>query len=310
MRAIVSSTTAANHNVDVARIEKPEPAAGQLQVKVAAAAVNPIDRIVADPTVLRNIGFEVPDSVGLGWDLAGTVSAVGDGVEEYRIGDPVIGLVDKFVTPIGAQSEFVVLDTNAVAALPADADLVEAATLPLNASTALQAIRLSGARPGDTLLVTGAAGAVGHFAVEYGVLEGLQVVGVGRERDEASVLAAGAKRFVASGPDLADHLAAVVPGGFDVIIDAAQLVEAVAGAIAPGGSFIALNDGFVPIIDDAKVTKISVRADAEDLARVVADWRAQRITTAVAGRYRFEEVAEAQERLAAGGVRGRLVLVW
>lgn len=309
MRAIVSSTTAANYNVEVAEIPTPEPAAGQVQVRVAAATVNPVDRAVADPNLLRSIGFQLPDRVGLGWDLAGTVSAIGAGVQEYHVGDPVIGLVDKFVTPVGAQSEFVVLDTNAVAALPVDADLEEAATLPLNASTALQAIRLSGARSGDTMLVTGAAGAVGHFAVEYGALAGLQVIGLGRARDEAAVLGAGAKGFVASGPDVAARIAAAVPRGFDVIIDAAQLVDVVTGVITPGGSFIALTDGSVPTIDGAKVTKVNVRADAEDLKRVVADWRAQRISTAVAGRYRFDQVSQAQQRLAAGGVRGRLVLL-
>ncbi|WP_168207603.1 zinc-binding dehydrogenase [Microlunatus elymi] len=313
MRAVVSSTVTDRPNVSVADVPVPLPEAGQVQVKLSAAGVNPVALVTADPAIVRRLGVPaLPDQVGLGWDLAGVVSAVGAGVTVFEIGRPVIGLVDKFITPIGAQSEYVVLDTHAVAALPDGADLLAAATLPANASTARQPLRLAGAQSGDAVVVTGAAGAVGAFAVEIGSRLGYRMIGVARPADEELVRCLGAAEFVAIDPVAADDPAAavraVVPDGADVIIDAAILVDKITGALVEGGSFVAVNDAAVPTIPGAKVHKVSVRADADDLAAIVADWRAGRLTARVAEQYRFEQVAEAHDRLRAGGVRGRLLL--
>ena len=310
MRAVVSSAAIDGHNVTVADVPTPRPGAGQVQVAVAAAAVNPVDLFTAEPAALRRLGLsELPQQVGLGWDLAGTISALGDGVTDFAIGQPVIGLVDKFVTPIGAQSEYVVLDTHAVAPLPEGADLAAAATLPTNASTARQALRLSGAQPGDSVLVTGAAGAVGAFALEVGSRLGYRMIGVARAADEQTVRGFGAADFIAADGDLAGAVRALVADGVDVIFDTAMLVDKITGALAEGGSFIAVNDPATPSIPRAKVQKVNVRADAGDLAAVVADWQAGRITARIADRYRFDQAADAHARLRAGGVRGRLLLV-
>ncbi|HEY9290560.1 MAG TPA: zinc-binding dehydrogenase [Microlunatus sp.] len=309
MRAVVSSTSAAGANVTVTDLPAPVPAAGQVQVKVAAAAVNPVDLFTADPRSVQLLGIpELPERLGLGWDLAGVVSAVGEAVTDYSVGQPVIGLVDKFITPIGAQSEYVVLDLNAVAGLPAGADLSAAATLPANASTARQALRLSGAQPGDTVLITGAAGAVGGFALEIGNRLGYRMIGIARAADEEAVRALGAADFVAA-DDPTTAVRALAPTGVDVIIDAAILIDKITGALAEGGSFVAVNDPATPSIAGAKVQKVSVRADADDLAAIVADWQAGRLTARVAEQYRFERAADAHARLRAGGVRGRLLLV-
>jgi NADPH2:quinone reductase len=310
MRAIVSSSAQDAYNVQVADIATPEPGPGQVQIAVAAAVVNPVDELVADPGLLRSFGMtDLPAYLGLGWDLAGTISAVGPEANGYRLGQKVIGLVDKFVTPIGAQSEFVVLDVAAVAALPDDADLIEAATLPLNATTALQALHLAKVTDGTTLLVTGAAGAVGGYAVELAADLGARVIGVGRTGDEDQVRRFGAQEFLVGGDDLVQRVRILVPDGVDAVIDGASLVDQVSGVLAGGGHFVAVTDATVPDIDGATAEKVSVHADPDDLAAVVDAWRAGRISTRVADRYAFEQVADAQQRLAAGGVRGRLVLL-
>jgi NADPH:quinone reductase-like Zn-dependent oxidoreductase len=308
MRAVISTSAQDNYNVAIAEVAEPEPGPGQVQVAVAAAAVNPVDRITAQPGLLRSfLPIELPPQLGLGWDLSGTISGKGADVTGLEIGQPVIGLVDKFVTPIGAQSEYVVLDVHAVAPLPADADLVAAATLPANASTALQALRLAEVTAGTTLVVTGAAGAVGGYLVEYGAALGARVIGIGRPTDEEQVRKFGADEFVAG-----DDLAAVrrhLPDGAQVIIDSASLADQITGALADGGTFIAVSEPATPKIAGARVDKVSVRAVHEDLTKIVSDWRAGSITARVAGSYRFEQVAEVHDRLASGGVRGRLVLV-
>ena len=126
----------------------------------------------------------------------------GDGVAGFAPGDRVIGLRDRLTAPGGAQAEFVALDADAVAHAPRTATAAEASTLPLNGLTAVQSLDLLALAPGEWLLVTGAAGAVGGFAVELAVLRGLRVVAVARRADEALVRGFGAELFVPATDEL------------------------------------------------------------------------------------------------------------
>lgn len=306
MRAVVTRTDRQQPNVAVVEVEAPAPGPGQVQVQVVAAGVNPVDVFTSNPVAVRSVVPELPLRVGLGWELAGTVTAVGAGVT-LPVGTRVVGLDDRFTPELGAQAELAVLDAGAVTPVPDDTDPVAAATLPLNAVTALQALRTAGVTAGSTVLVTGAAGAVGGYAVELAAAAGARVVGIARAGDEELVRRFGASGFVAAGDDLVARIARELPSGADAVVDGAQLAQEVAPALAPGGTFVALT-GAVPTIDGARVERLFVRADADDLARVVADWRAGRLTVRVADTYPLDKVDEAHRRLAAGGLRGRLVL--
>lgn len=308
MRAVITRTDRSERNVAVEEVLEPATGRGQVKVAVAAAGVNPIDVFTSRPD---QIGVAVPGvqaQVGLGWELAGTVTEVGADVTGLEPGQAVIGLVDAFVPTLGAQAEVAVVDAGAVAALPDDADLVEAATLALNASTALQTLRLAAVGEGTTVVVTGAAGAVGGYVVELAAAAGARVVAVAREADESLVRGFGAADFVVDGPDLGDRLRAVLPAGADVVIDPPGLGDAVTTALGAGGTFVALTEGNRPQLAHGRRVKVSVVADPADLARVVADWRSGLLTTRVADVYPLEKVDEAHRRIDAGGLRGRLVL--
>src|SRR2546429_2028541 len=183
---------------------------GQVRVRVEAARVPPVDLFT------RAGGFAAAlperEHYVLGWDFAGTVDAVGTGVTGFAAGDAVVGLSDWFDTQIGAQAEYIVLGADALAPAPAGLSPVEASTLPLNALTAQQALDLLGLAEGQTLGVTGAAGAVGAFAVELAVRRGLRVYGIAGPQDEEFVRGPGA-RFVPRTDDPAGALRAAVPGG-------------------------------------------------------------------------------------------------
>jgi NADPH2:quinone reductase len=128
--------------------------------------VNPVD-IATRAGWLADSGLMAPTGkIGIGWDLAGVIDEVGPEVDQFAAGDAVIGMRDLLTAPIGAQAEQVVLDTDAVAHAPRSVSAVEASTHPLNGLTARQALDLLGLRPGQWLLVTGAAGALGGFALE------------------------------------------------------------------------------------------------------------------------------------------------
>ncbi|MFC5032593.1 MULTISPECIES: NADP-dependent oxidoreductase [Streptomyces] len=291
----------------------PKVGAGQLRIAVEAAAVNPVDLLVSAgaPVAAGLVGAR--PTFGLGWDVAGTVDAVGPGVTAFAPGDRVIGLQDRLDVRTGAQAEFVVLDADAVASAPAGIPPEAAATLPLNALTADLALDVLGAlglTSGGTLLVTGAAGALGGYAVELAALRGLRVVAVAGAADEFSVRALGAAYFAERGPELADRVRELVPGGADAALDAAMLRADALDAVRGGGAFASVNAGAAPVpLRGINVRDVWVRADGARLAELARLAETGALTPRVAGVLPLERAAEAHARMSEGGVRGRWVLV-
>ena len=310
MQAVIVRSFGGTEVLEVATLPIPEPGPGQVRIAVEAAAVNPAD-IATRAGMLAGAGLMVPGPVTvLGWDAAGTVDAVGAGARRFAVGDRVIGLQDRLTAPGGAQAGYVVLDESAVARAPRTATPAEASTLPLNGLTALQSLDLLALDDGDWLLVTGAAGAVGAFAVELAVLRGLRVVGVARTSDEAFVRGLGAEEFIAATDELGIAVRAVVPGGVDGALDAAVIGVAALDAVRGGGAFVAVVAGGAPAfpLRGTRIDQVWIRADGVALGQLSALVDAGRLTLRVAGTYPLADVAKAQERLAAGGLRGRLVL--
>ncbi|MEV6443803.1 NADP-dependent oxidoreductase [Amycolatopsis sp. NPDC051716] len=306
MRAVVVRRFGGPEVLEFAEVPVPEPGPGQVRIRVAAAAVNPVD-LATRSGVLSAAGVVPARAVlGLGWDVAGSIDDAGD--TGFRVGGAVIGLRDRIATPLGAYAERIVLDASAVAPAPAGVSAVEAATLPLNALTAAQALDL--VETTGTVLVTGAAGAVGGYAVALAHARKLRVVAVAAEADEAQVRAFGADEFVPRGPSLGDRVRAVVPGGVDAALDTALLGLDALDAVRGGGEFVAFAAGAAPIpLRGIRVRTVWIRADGERLAELARLAENGTLPLRVAGTLPLTEAAAAHERLAAGGLRGRLVLL-
>jgi NADPH2:quinone reductase len=311
MRAIVVREYGGPEVLQVTEVPTPLPGPGQLRIKVAAAAVNLVDAITRDGTMTALGGItEHREAVGLGWDVAGTVDAVGEGVQGHAVGTEVIGLHDVLDSGLGPYAEYLVFDAAAFAPAPRSADLVAAATLPMNALTADQALDLIGLRPGQTLLVPGAAGAVGGYVVELGARRGLHVVAVANASDEALVRCWGARTFLLRSGDLSGAVRATFPGGVDAAIDAAVLPGETLAAVRDGGEYVTLT----PYTPPAGERGITVRVESihhdgtrlGELARLVDDGA---LSLRVAATFPLDEARAAHELLAKGGNRGRIVLV-
>jgi NADPH:quinone reductase len=304
MRAMVVRRFGGPEVLEPVEVPEPVPGPGQVRIRVAAAGVNPVD-LATRAGILTGAGVIPPrDVLGLGWDVAGTVETAGGG---FAVGDAVIGLRDRIATPLGAYAEQIVLDASAVAPAPAGVPVFEAATLPLNALTAAQALDL--VETTGTVLVTGAAGAVGGYAVALARLRGLRVVAVASAADEASVRGFGADEFVPRGPSLGDRVRALVPGGVDAALDTALLGLEALDAVRGGGEFVAFAAGAAPIpLRGVKMSSVWIRADGERLAELSRLAEKGALPLRVAGVLPLSEAAAAHERLAAGGLRGRLVL--
>ncbi len=192
MRAAVVKKFGGSEAVEVLEVPLPEPGPLEARIEVAAAALHPADTVVR-AGVFRPL--EEVEYTGLDFDAAGTLDAVGPGVP-LKVGTQVIAFDAPLLRPTKAQAEYLVTDLNSIAPAPEGMDLTLAATIPLNAMTAPQALDYLPLRPRDTLLVTGAAGAVGGYAVELARARG--IVAQMRPEDE-EFLRGRASRFVSTG---------------------------------------------------------------------------------------------------------------
>jgi NADPH:quinone reductase-like Zn-dependent oxidoreductase len=280
--------------VEIVEVAVPEPGARQVRIKVAAAALNPVDAGV------RAGGFGgAGKRLGLGWDVAGTVDATGVATG-WSVGDEVVALAYGTAKSLGTHADYVVVDADAVAKAPASVDVVHAATLPLNALTAAQALDALGLEAGQSLVVTGAAGAVGGYAVQLAVHRGLSVTALAREGDEELVRSLGAARFVSG---------AVAAGSVDGVLDAALLGEAALEWVRDGGAFVGVIPGAHPAsVRGVRTGAVEVAPDGARLAELAALVDEGVLTLRVAETYVLDEAAKAHARLAEGGLRGRLVL--
>ncbi|MGC4984817.1 NADP-dependent oxidoreductase [Streptomyces sp. DT193] len=295
MRAAVVSSFGGPEAVEIVEVALPEPGARQVRIKVAAAGVNPVDA-----GVRAGVFGGAGKRLGLGWDVAGVVEAVGV-ASGWNVGDEVVALAYGTAKTLGTHADLVVVDADAVAAAPRSVDVVHAASLPLNALTAAQALDRLGLEPGQNLLITGAAGAVGGYAVQLAARLGVSVTALAREGDEELVRSLGADRFVSDG---------VAPRSVDAVLDAAILGADALDWVGDGGAFMGVIPGAHPAsVRGVRTSAVEVAADGARLAELVTLVDEGALTTRVAGTYALDEAVKAHARLAEGGLRGRLVLV-
>ncbi|MER7370567.1 NADP-dependent oxidoreductase [Nonomuraea wenchangensis] len=309
MRAVVIRTFGGPEVLQIADVPMPVAGEGQVRIRVEAATVNPVDLATRSGALTEAGLLPARDVIGIGWDVAGTVEQTGPGVTGLGRGERVIGLSDRLDVPLGAQAEYVVLDADAVAAAPAGVSPVQAATLPLNGLTAAQALDGLDLDHGQTLLVTGAAGAVGGFAVQLAVARGLRVIAVAGADDEPLVRGLGADLFVPRTARLGEAVRRLVPGGAHAALDAAVVGVAALDAVRSGGAFAALAAGGAPLpLRGIRVFNHWIRADGALLSGLAALVEAGSLALRVAERRPLDQVAAAHRRLAEGGLRCRLVL--
>ncbi|MCQ4214377.1 NADP-dependent oxidoreductase [Streptomyces longispororuber] len=295
MRAAVVTTFGGPEAVEIADVERPEPGAGQIRIKVEAATLNPVDAGV------RSGAFGGAGTRrGLGWDVAGTVEAAGVAAG-WQPGDAVVALHYGVANPLGTHAEHVVVDASAAAKAPATLDATHAATLPLNALTAAQALDLLDVRAGQTLLVTGAAGAVGGYAVQLAAHRGIEVTAYASTADEELLRGLGATHVVPRG---------TAPAPADAVLDTAVLGAEALAWVRDGGAYAGVIPGAAPAPErGVRTAAVEVAPDGARLAELVRLADEGVLTTRVAETYALADAVKAHARLAEGGVRGRLVLI-
>ncbi len=268
MRAVVLNSFDGPGAVTVADVAEPVAAAGQVLVRVEAAAVGPWDPQTTYGAFTAIGGVSTFPQI-LGWDFTGTVVDVGAGVTGWSPGDPVMGYSPQPWTGVGVFAEAASLSAELLTARPVALEINVAATLPVVALTADKAFRESGLAAGATLLVLGAAGAVGSLITQLAVHAGVRVVGSGASGDLARIEALGAEAAVERSTDVAAATVAAI-GPVDAIIDlvgAAARPSAMA-ALRPGGRFVTTIPGPLPDGLSDPPRMVGVQPDPERLSQL------------------------------------------
>jgi NADPH:quinone reductase len=307
MKAIGVTEFGGPDALHVVELPDPEAGPGEVRIRVHAAAVNPTD------TGLRSgaRAVDVPPPYVPGMDVAGVLEQIGAGAStDLQVGQHVMAIVVPH-GQTGGYAERVVVPVESVARVPAGATYPEASTLPMNGLTTVQALDLLDLEPGQTLAVTGAAGAVGGYAVQLGQVGGLRVVADAAPADEQLVKDLGADVVVRRGPEFAERVRAAVPQGADGLVDAALLNELAVPAVHDGGR-IATVRGFKGNAERGiTFHPVAVRRYAREqgkLDRLRHLAETGQVTLRVARVLPAERAAEAHRILEASGTRGRLVL--
>ena len=285
------------------------PAADEVRIRVAAAAVNPTDILLRDPGQGK---LKLPMTPGM--DEAGVVEAVGKDVVRLSVGDEVMAAVLPGRDDGGAQASYIVVPAASVVLKPANVTLIEAATVPMNGLTALYALDRAALLPGQTLAVTGGAGWLAYQTIVLAKLRGLRVLADAKAEEMDLVRGYGADIVVQRAEKFADAVRREVPDSVDALLDTALLAEDAFPAIKDRGTYIPVRgwrdkpEEHRIRIQPVLVPEVLDRTDWLEMLRKMVE--AGHIIPRVAAEYAPKQVEDAQRSLLAGGVRGRLVLVF
>lgn len=294
-------------------LDVPEPQAGpgEVRIRVHAAAVNPTDTLLRSGAHAQRLGDREPPYVP-GMDAAGVLDQLGPGAgDRLAVGQRVVALVVPTGPHGGAYADLLVVPAASVVPAPEGADFAAASTLLMNALTARLALDELGLTPGETLAVTGAAGALGGYAIQLAKADGLRVIADAAPADEKLVRELGADHVVPRGDEVAQRIRELVPDGVPGLVDGSLQGEKLFGALADGGRlavFRGWSGGAERGIDVRPVLVSDFATDTERLDRLRRQAAEGTLTLRVAEVFPADRAAAAHRLLEAGGVRGRPVL--
>jgi NADPH:quinone reductase-like Zn-dependent oxidoreductase len=290
--------------LEVRDVETPKVGPGTVLIEVRAAGVNPVDwKVMAGGLDgLMDAVFPVIP----GWDVAGTVVAVGLDAAEFAIGDEVLAYARKDTVHGGTFAEQVAVPVWSVARKPASLSWEQAGGLPLAGGTALRTLDVLEVGEGDTVLIHAAAGGVGSLAVQIAAARGARVIGTASEANHDFLRGLGAEP-VAYGDGVVERVRALAPEGVTAVADfVGGQLETTLAVLAQGGRHASVADGSVA---ENGGHVVWVRPLGSETARLAELADQGLLTVEVARTFGLEEVAEAFALSQRGHTRGKLVIV-
>jgi NADPH:quinone reductase-like Zn-dependent oxidoreductase len=288
--------------------ERPVAGPGQVVVKVAGTSFNPVDAAIRAGFLRQVFPLALPHIPGI--DLAGVITEVGEGATGRQAGDAVVAFLP--MTAPGAAAEYVVAPAEALAVAPRTVDLADTAALPSAGLTAWQSLfEHAGLTAGQTILINGAGGAVGGYAVQLAKRAGAIVTATAGPRSAARIRRYGADRII-------DYTATPLPqaaGGrfavvLNLVVTSPEETTALAGLVADGGVFVSTTTpGPENAGREVRTVRVFARSDAAQLAELVTRVDAGDLQIDVADRRPLADLAAVHEQAAAGRLAGKTVLI-
>jgi NADPH:quinone reductase-like Zn-dependent oxidoreductase len=291
-------------------VEQPVPGAGQVRLRVAGSAFNPVDDGIRGGYLQEPFPVTLPHTPGI--DVSGTVDALGDGVTNVAVGDAVIGFLP--MTAAGAAAEYVLAPAEILAPAPTSIPLPDAAALPMVGLTAWQALFDDAElKAGQRVLINGAGGAVGDYAVQLAKKTDAYVLATASPRSSDRVAAAGADEVI---DHTSTEVTAAVTEPVDVLLNLAgvtpEKLVALAGLVRSGGVVVNTVPTIPTPADDERGVRavgVFVRSDAEQLARLVELVDRGELRVDVAERVPLAELPAVHTKAATGALSGKVVVV-
>ncbi len=293
-------------NLHLAQVERRQPGAGEVEIRVMAAGVNPVDWKMREgeaPQFLDESGLPAI----LGRDVAGEISAVGSGVETWTTGQRCFAMTSDHD---GGYGEYVTIAADKVVAIPGNLDFITAGGVPLASLTAWQGLFRHGKLgQGQRVLIHAGAGGVGHFAVQFAKVAGAYIFATASEKDLPFVEALGVDVAIDYKNARFEDIAADLDLVFDTI--GGDTRERSWDLIKPGGRLITTLDQ----PDQAKASshnifasRFTAESNGADLAEIAALIRDGKVSPHISRTFALEQAADAQEQLKQGGIAGKIVL--
>lgn len=306
MRAVVIDEYGGPEVLEIREVDDPTVGPDDVLVRVGAASINPVDyKIVAGRL---DGAFPVVWPLIPGWDLAGEVVAVGPAVRHVTVGQQVCGYARKDLVGTGTWAELVAVPARGIAPAPEGLDAVAASCLPLAGMTAWQAlVEDLDVDAGDTLLIHGATGGVGHLATQIAIARGARVIGTCSEPSHDFLRRLGGEP-VAYGEGVADRVRALAPDGVDAVADLAG-----GGALAASDDLLRTPGRVVSVLEPQAArerggTYVFVRPEVSHLDALAGLVEAGELAPHVQSVHDLDAVRDAVTEARDGKVRGKVVL--
>jgi NADPH:quinone reductase-like Zn-dependent oxidoreductase len=318
MQAIVYETYGSPDLLRLTELPTPTPTADQLLIKIHAVSINGSDRenLIGKPLYTRITGLRKPGNPILGSDIAGTVAAVGKNHTEFKVGDELFGELPGYH---GGFAEYVCTSGETLAKKPANLTFAQAAAIPQAGTIALRGIRVKGqVQPGQKVLINGAGGSAGSFAIQLAKLAGAEVTGVDGPEQLAFMRSLGADHVI----DYTKEEFTTSGKTYDLILDmiAHRSVFALPRALRPNGTYYVtggavgvifqtlLLGGLIKRTSGKNIRMLVVPQNRSDVVAVTALCAAGEIVPVIDRAYALHEVPDAMRYVADGHAKGKVVI--
>jgi NADPH:quinone reductase-like Zn-dependent oxidoreductase len=311
MKAVILTGTGGSENLSVQEVETPTPKEGEVLLNVHSISINPVDIKTRKGGALY-ASLKETGPVILGWDVSGVIAAVGEGVNGFKKGDEVFGLVN-FPGHGRAYAEYVVAPAAHLALKPSVISHEEAAATTLAALTAWQVlVQQAGLRKGQQVFIHAAAGGVGHFAVQIAKAFGATVTGTASASNTDYLKDLGVDHFI----DYTAEDFSVKAQAMDIVLDpiGGETTEKSVQLLKPGGTLVSIVGGAKEKVQQMAGEKgvtaknYLVHSSGEDMQQLAKMLEEDSLRPTISYQFRFSEIADAHRQIETGKTRGKIVV--